>query len=802
MKNMKRFITVLSGLLVLPAFAEVAPVYYDEIVEYTDEAIDAIEEAEKPAAKTSVAQNVSKRTSRTAGNVVNSRNTANRTASPRGTATTSRGTVSRSAARITSRVPQTSARTAVSSRSTGAKKPVTARISTVGSVMPKPASTSQYSATTLIDNGNAAYIPANTGRASVSRRSSTARASASTPTLTTENVSATTSNLTAIAELTDYCKAQYAACMDNYCNVLDENQGRCSCSKNIDTYAVIENNLLEQKEIFQETVQKIKYIGLTSEQINTLFTQTQAEEAMNNNKSDSTQLAKDLSAIRTALKDVTSPKASSSYEVDNSGVLGGLNIDFDNISASADIDLGSLLGGGSSSAKTTSIANRRGKQLYDTATKRCTTAVLNSCAEQGIDPNVISNAYDLEIDKQCYAYERSLNEEIKSMKSQARNAATLLQQARLMLAQNKNSYDVRGCVAAIDSCMQDEYVCGSDYELCLDPTGKYIANGSIVKGGTPGVSGGQTFIAEGPEGKDGISEWKSGGMYELYSAWNYSDNPVNGSKINLLPNEGIKNPWSGGVSEHLADYIDVAVADWAKKMEDVKANNDMATYLLRKLGYIDKNNKIHGLCASVMQQCQNYTYNDKGQFKGNNEVIRQYLASALTKIKTQQDSVLAEYAEDCRSDVTSCLSTNGYDETKTTSTASTTAVNSCRAEIVTCMSVGGYKPADSLSLSLRDMRDWVKSMLISCPVNTYIKDDTTLLTGSEVKATSCVACPAVAKVTITNGTPGEPLTGGAQLTSAGGSVTRCECPDDMTEYTTNPDTGMPTACAVSVTSSN
>ena len=30
---MKRFIAVLSGLLVLPAFAEVAPVYYDEISE-------------------------------------------------------------------------------------------------------------------------------------------------------------------------------------------------------------------------------------------------------------------------------------------------------------------------------------------------------------------------------------------------------------------------------------------------------------------------------------------------------------------------------------------------------------------------------------------------------------------------------------------------------------------------------------------------------------------------------------------------------------------------------------------------
>ena len=33
---MKRFIAVLSGLLVLPAFAEVAPIYYDEVIEYSD----------------------------------------------------------------------------------------------------------------------------------------------------------------------------------------------------------------------------------------------------------------------------------------------------------------------------------------------------------------------------------------------------------------------------------------------------------------------------------------------------------------------------------------------------------------------------------------------------------------------------------------------------------------------------------------------------------------------------------------------------------------------------------------------
>ncbi|MDE6571220.1 MAG: hypothetical protein K2L95_03340, partial [Alphaproteobacteria bacterium] len=40
-------------------------------------------------------------------------------------------------------------------------------------------------------------------------------------------------------------------------------------------------------------------------------------------------------------------------------------------------------------------------------------------------------------------------------------------------------------INALDSCMQDDFVCGSDYENCLDPTGKYIVNGEIVVGSMP-----------------------------------------------------------------------------------------------------------------------------------------------------------------------------------------------------------------------------------------------------------------------------------------------------------------------------
>ena len=54
---MKRFVAVLSSLLVLPAFAEVAPIYYDEIIEYAEDEISDANAAEtSPAVVQPVAQ--------------------------------------------------------------------------------------------------------------------------------------------------------------------------------------------------------------------------------------------------------------------------------------------------------------------------------------------------------------------------------------------------------------------------------------------------------------------------------------------------------------------------------------------------------------------------------------------------------------------------------------------------------------------------------------------------------------------------------------------------------------------------
>ena len=618
---MKRFFAVLSSLLVLPAFAEVAPVYYDEIVEYTDEMIDAIDDAAETQDVVQPETHVASRPTTTSRSGVTrtaadtrkttNRATVSRTAVTPTRQTAQRSTVSRSG--VTTRSRQTAQQTspAVRARTSVGKNGAVAytnKANTVGYV------------TRLNDSGNSLYNPTSTttgtnssSRVGVTsqRRASAVRIStATTPVITEQDIETTTSNLDAIAELTDYCKAQYAACMDNYCNVLDDNQGRCSCSKNLKNYQKVEEALAAASSDFQDTVQKIKYIGLTADQVTSLFAETEAELALSSNK-DQSKLNSSLDAIKRKIIDATSPTSSSSY-VSGTGVsmdLSGL-LDFDLSSA---FDLSSFLNTGTKSS-TTSVTNQRGEQLYKTAAARCKSTILDSCTAQGIEANIITNSYDLEIDKQCMAYERNLNDANAEMKENVRNAAIILQQARLMLAQNKNSYDFRGCVAAIDACMQDEYVCGTDYELCLDPTGKYISGGEIVKGGTPGMPGGTVVNTE-LITQNNMDTWTSKGMYDLYATWNCG------------PSDSTENAWGGGKDENLNQYIDYQLGQWKSNYNRPASQNgsDIATFLLQKVGYVDSNDKVQGMCASAMKQCQEYTFdtsNSKKVYKPNFELTK------------------------------------------------------------------------------------------------------------------------------------------------------------------------------------
>ena len=679
---MKRFIAVLSGLLVLPAFAEVAPIFYDGVIEYSDEepSGEEIDAATETVVVAPVAQpssvnprtanrNASRAVPSTASANVSSRANAGRvTASNRtaSNAVTARTATNASARGTVSRVSTRAARSATNG---------TQQIATTRRAMQTAPTTAARASIVQTDTVN---TPLYTGR--VSSRASAVRARIPTISSTSSNVVTTaesaadaTQSMDELAQITDFCKAQYTSCMDNFCNVLDDNQGRCSCSKNIKNYAKTEEALKAATEALQDVAQQIQYVGLSADEIETLFTQTEAEIQMQSTQ-DNTQLKNDLDRIKNLIVDVKGGSASTVSDAGMGFNLSGL-LDFS--IDSTGFDLASLFG--TTTADTSSISNQRGETLYKTAAARCKSAVLTNCAAQGVDISVIANSYDMEIDKQCIAYERSLTDTNAEMNQTVRNAKGVLQRARLMVAQQKNSYDLRGCVNALDSCMQDDYVCGTDYEYCLDPTGKYIVDGEIVVGSTPGyVVSSSALTAPGID----YGESKT-----LYSTWFYDNNKY------AFGTDNDKGT--------LSDYINKTVTSTAQ----TQTSDIMSNYLLYKIGY-NEDGKNYGMCMSVLNKCQDYTYTGttaaNRTYNPANDVVKEYLQRTLTKIKVAQDEVIADYAENCITDVSSCLATNNYEK------SNNIAINACRAQIRTCMSVNGDTTQDP---DPTQMKDWVSTML-------------------------------------------------------------------------------------------
>ncbi len=722
---MKRLIFVLSSLLVLPAFAEIAPEYYYEEMmaqyanempeeQFVDEEVEVIEdeaaqEAVVPVTPTVVSpRNITGRAttsraitssatqtarnvaSRNVSNATTARTVSTRTATtPRtNTATSTRGSISRSgnssstAREVATTTVSNRPSTTVSSTGTTSQPGLTTRSSS-NSNTPNTARSSIIQTDTV----NSPLYISSSGRVSVNNTANVATrvptirvgsASTLSTTTTSESTSSTTS-IDELAQLTDYCKAQYVACMDNFCDVLDDNQGRCSCSANLADYAETEAALKQATENLQEVALQIQYIGLTSEQVESLFTQTEAELEMQTTK-DTSQLKDMLDEIKDMIVDVkTGSTSSNSLSLDLSGLL-EFTID------STGFDLTSFFG---MTNNTDSISNQRGEQLYKTASARCKSAVLNSCAAQGVDITVITNSYDLEIDKACIAYERSLTDSNDQMTATVRNAKSVLQRARLLVAQQKNAYDLRECITELDSCMQNEFVCGENYENCLDPSGKYIVNGEIVVGSKPGAPGNP----------------KS----PIYQTWLYGNDNKYAWATTDSTQTGTVQPGS------LSEYITLTVTTDSAKNSSLS----MSEFLQNKIGYHDNDSgKNYGMCMSVLNSCQDVTYKGTGQnatYQPVNNVIKEFLNRTLIQIKASQDSILADYAENCITDVAACLAQNNYDADKNTkaegsntvtlSSGNKLAIKACNSIITTCMSVNDVNGTPSTASLSAD--EWI-----------------------------------------------------------------------------------------------
>jgi hypothetical protein len=428
------------------------------------------------------------------------------------------------------------------------------------------------------------------------------------------------------AQVADQCQVQYYGCMDDICASVDDELARCACSPNKDNYKELADNLVKSNEALQDVVRRIQYLGLTKDEVQALFTETQGEAEMSakiDGGGDTTLLMQAILAIGTEdnLPDPRQPSAGGTTMTQG---FSGLDINLD-LTSNGGVDWASLMGSATTS-NFNDIANMDGANLYRSAKNKCV-SVLNECKKKKVDSELLQSKYDVEIGKACVAYESELTDQTNRIKNMVKNAELILQKARLQVMQSKNAYDLKGCISALDSCMIDNMVCGKNYSKCLDGTGKFIdLNNNVVPGADL--------------------------AYMKYYLWGTADR----QNINFEAISGLSdmNTASGAFSCNEGSAC-TSTNDTVKIVQN----------LLDKIGYIDTSGNVQGFCAGVLKQCQraavpsssyNASADSENQYNMKNPVITNYLYSTLPKILAEQDAFITDYKQSCQADLKTCYS--------------------------------------------------------------------------------------------------------------------------------------------------
>ncbi|MBR5625707.1 MAG: hypothetical protein IKW67_02925 [Alphaproteobacteria bacterium] len=456
---------------------------------------------------------------------------------------------------------------------------------------------------------------------------------------TAESIVEAQQRLEQTATLNKSCQEQYNDCMDQFCAVIDANQKRCSCSSNIKKYAKVEEAVKDANNQLNDVAQRIRYVGLSADEIRAIMTETEAEEALSGQK-DKSETRNMLAEIEEL---IANPNIEATGTFSPNSMLGGLDMTDLNFSTdSANLFSLDFL----NTDTTSSFSNLRGSELYNAAKSRCRT-ILNQCKDAGATPNQISGNYDLAIDKDCIAYEQGLTKMNETLVSNVRSAGLMLQKARLAVLQNKNQYDAKGCIAALNTCMTDDMVCGSNYFKCIDPTKKYIdENGEVVLG-------------------QDISK-----ITDFMKDFNAS-----------IGTEFLDDSYKSTITD---DFCSGTNSGNSPSGADGKC---VAKYLLTKIG-TKQNVTDEGLCRAVLDKCQYYTYKDE-TYQPYNDVVVNYIQRAMVNIRAAQSKIISEYASGCMLDIADCYNKqvsqiNSWSSSATVDNISRVMRGACRNVALTC----------------------------------------------------------------------------------------------------------------------
>ncbi|MBQ8367997.1 MAG: hypothetical protein IJX43_02995 [Alphaproteobacteria bacterium] len=460
-------------------------------------------------------------------------------------------------------------------------------------------------------------------------------------TATRESIADATERLEQTATLNKSCQQQYNDCMDQFCAVIDANQGRCSCSSNLSRYTKVENAVKDANTQLNEVAQRIRYVGLSADEIRAIMNETEAEEALSG-AVDTSETRNMLAEIEDLIRD---PVSNTSYSSDT---YSGLDLDLNFSSETADLFSLDFLNTNS----TSSFSNLRGADLYNAAKKRCN-SVLTQCKNAGATAQQITGNYDLAIDKDCIAYEQGLTKMNETLVSNVRSANLMLQKARLAVLQNKNQYDAKGCIAALNTCMTDDMVCGDDYFKCVDPTKRYIdENGEVVLG--QDISLITAFM----------TSYNNATITTEFVEDAYKNQKMTPDECNKAPSRGNDTKMGGN------------------------DGSCVAAYLMHKIG-TKQAVTDEGLCRAVLDKCQRYTYDTNGKYKQWNDVVVNYVQRAMVNIRAAQQQIISDYASTCMVDIATCYNQQVTQVNAWSSSASIESIRNvmrgaCRNVALTC----------------------------------------------------------------------------------------------------------------------
>ena len=249
----------------------------------------------------------------------------------------------------------------------------------------------------------------------------------------------------------ELCKNAYFACMDQFCQLKNDEYRRCSCSDRISSLQSERDNLQQAAEQLTAFNENLDIVGKTAAQAAAMNTASDGELALSKDNSASKAL---LTAIMNSIRGTDS-------RVENSKLsdLNSVDLSFDTANSFGTSDVGQT------------IAAYNGQALYSAVYPQCRTAVRPSCNDASLQRAV--NAYLMAIEQDCNTVQTAIANKKKETHAAIRESGSMLDMARAENHKAHNSDDAATCLANVEAAILSEEVCGFNYHKCLD-NGEYI----------------------------------------------------------------------------------------------------------------------------------------------------------------------------------------------------------------------------------------------------------------------------------------------------------------------------------------